>query len=234
MEASSPRSRIGGSWTGQLLASRRGGLTVAIISALIAGVLIYVFVQHYKKNNSSTAAAGTSVVYYAGSLIPRGTPGSTINTENLLNKATVKASAVPAGAITNPATQLAGTVASTDISKGSPITVNEFTTANISISSYLTGTQRALALNLDATHGLTAYVSPGDHVDVMAILGGRSTVLAQNVVVLANSGGDVVVRISDKQALAFSTAAQGTPIWLTLRPPVRAQQSVHVGSSAGA
>jgi hypothetical protein len=60
--------------------------------------------------------------------------------------------------------------------------------------------------------------------------GGTATVLAQNISVLANTGGDVVLRVSDRQALQLSAASDATKLWLTLRPSTQAAQSVQVGS----
>jgi len=235
MEASSPpRSRIGGSWTAQLLASRRGALLIAVIAAIIAGLLIFLFVQHYKKTPTATtpvaAVPANSYVFIAGKYIPTGTPSSTVASEGLLRRTEVPTREVVAGAITDPSA-ITGEVSATDIAPGQQITVTDFTRAAVGLSSYLTGDQRAIAVPLDAAHGLTSYLVQGSAVDVMTDVGKNVLMLAQNVPILANTGGDVVLRVTDKQALQIAYASDNTKIWLTLRPTVGAQQSVGVGAT---
>ena len=64
----------------------------------------------------------------------------------------------------------------------------------------------------------------------MGLANGSSTLLLQNVPVLSNAGGLVVLRLTDRQALLI-TAATGTySLWLTLRPSLKGTDSVQVGS----
>lgn len=232
MEAPSPRRRIGGSWTGQLLATRRGALSVAAIAAVLAGVLLFLFVQHYKKNPTPVAAAPSNVfVFVAGKYIPAGTPASTIGQSGLLRRTEIASTQVQAGAITDPSA-IAGEVSATAIQAGQQVTAADFTKTNITLGAYLTGDQRAIAVPLDASHGLTSYIGQGSTVDVMDDAGGQITMVAQNVSVLENTGGIVVFRASDKLALQLAGLADNTKIWLTLRPPTGATDSVHVGAKA--
>lgn len=230
MEAQNPRSRIGGSWAAQLLATRRGAMTVAAIAALLAGVLLYLFVQHYKSNSTPSAAAPSTVyVFEATRYIPAGTPAQSIASEGLLKKVQVSSKQAVPGAIPDPSV-ITGQVSATSIAPNQQVTAADFTHANVTIGAYLTGTQRAIAIPLDAPHGLTAYLAPGNTVDVMIDVGGGTQVLAQNLSVLENSGGDVVLRVTDKQALQIASASDSTKIWLVLRPPTGAQESIRVGT----
>ena len=233
MPEQSPRSRIGGSWTGQLLSSRRGALTVAALAALLAGVLLYLFVQHYRKNSNAAAPPANVYVFVAQKFIAQGTPAQTVSAESLLRRTQVPAKQAVAGAITDPS-EITGEVAAASITAGQQVSLADFTHANISVAAYLSGTERAIALPLDAPHGLTAYLAAGDTVDVMADVDGTTTMLAQNISILANTGGDVVLRVTDRQALQLAGASDATKIWLTLRPPTGAQQSVAVGQKAAA
>lgn len=233
MEASTPpRSRIGGSWTGQLLATRRGAMLIAAIAAILAGLLLFLFVQHYKKNPApvAPAVAANASVFVAGKFIPAGTPASTVASEGLLRRTVLPTHEVVPGAITDPSA-ITGEVAATSVAAGQQITVADFTRATVSIASYLTGTQRAVAIPLDPAHGLTSYIGQGSSVDVSTDIGGSVTMLAQNVPVLANAGGDIVLRVTDKQALQISWASDNSKIWLTLRPPTGAHDSVGVGAT---
>jgi Flp pilus assembly protein CpaB len=233
MEAQSPRSRIGGGWTDQLLSSRRGALLIAAVAAAAAGVLIFLFVQHYKKSNTTpvVAAPTNEFVFVSSQFIPKGTAASLIAQEGLLRRTEVASNQVVAGAVTDPSV-IAGEVSSTSIAAGQQVTIGDFTRSAVSIGAYLTGDQRAIALQLDATHGLTTYLTAGNTVDVAVDKAGVMTVLAQNVPVLENQSGLIVVRVSDKLALQLAGAADNDKIWLTLRPNTGATSSVKVGAKA--
>jgi Flp pilus assembly protein CpaB len=211
---------------GSSLANRRTPVLIAIVSAVLAGVLIYLFVSHYSKR---TVTAPTNVtVFEARTYIPRGLPQTAVAAQDLLKAVQVPATQA-AGAITDPS-EIAGQVSSVGIEAGQKVTASDFTTGNITIASYLKGNERAVAFSLDAEHGLTAYVAQGDTVDVMGLSGGKAEMLAQNVTVIANTAGNVVLRVSDKTALQLASATGVSSLWLTLRPPSDAKDSVNVGT----
>jgi Flp pilus assembly protein CpaB len=230
MEASSSvRKRIGGNWPrGDLFSNRRNTLAVAIAAALIAGVLLYVFVRQYKKsvNNSS---ANTPVLVATG-LIPRGTASSEVASVGLYRPTLVRSKQAAAGAITDSAA-LQGTYATTTIYPGQQLTAADFSRSPVSIASELTRTDRAIAMPIDGTHGLVGFVSDGDHVDVLSSVGGKVVMLAPDVLVLSapnggsnstigstNSGGNIVLRVSQDQVLAMAQAADTGKIWIVMRP----------------
>jgi Flp pilus assembly protein CpaB len=189
--------------------------------------LIYLFVSHYNKQTTPPAAAVT--VFEARRYVPRGTPQATVAAENLLKPVQVPAAQAVFGAISDPSA-IVGEVSSGAIEAGQQVTAADFSHAIISISAYLRGDERAIAFALDATHGLTAYIAQGDTVDIMGQAGGKTEMLAQNVTVLANASGDVVVRVTDKQALKLSSATGVSALWLTLRPASGAKDSVKLGT----
>jgi Flp pilus assembly protein CpaB len=241
MEASSSvRRRIGGNSPGGMLSSRRGALTIAVVAAVIAGLLIFVFVQQYKK--SATATATNTPVYVATSLIPRGTPASLIASGGLFQRTAVKPSQVQIGAIADSSV-LHGEVSTTAIYPGQQLTAADFSHSVVTVASQLTGPQRGIAIPVDSTHGLIGFVQAGDYVDVLSSFAsgnGRGVVstLATNVLVLSapsaagggglggggNSGGNIVLRVTAKTANTFAYAADNGKVWITLRPPVGATQ----------
>ena len=84
---------------------------------------------------------------------------------------------------------------------------------------------------MDSEHGLATYLTTGDTVDVMAVTStGKSEMLAQNVDVIANTGGNVVLRLSDKQGLVLTSATGIASLWLSMRPGAGAKNSVKVGT----
>jgi len=169
MEASSTSGgRIGGKWSGSAFSGRRTGVIVAIAAALLAGVLIYAFVKHYK--NNTTAAPASNSVIVATSYIPRGTPESMVAANNGFKLQVLKSGTVVAGAITQP-TQIAGEVAATNIAPGQELTSADFATGTVSIAQYLTGSARALEIPVDATHGLSGYIVQGQKIDLATNVG---------------------------------------------------------------
>ena len=217
-----------GSRRSQALNNRSVAVLVAVVCAVAAGVLIYLAVH---KNKTSPPPVATEItVYQAKKFIPAGTPQALVAQEGMLKAVTVPTGQVVLGAITDPGA-ITGEVAATPIAVGQQVTAADFTHANVTISSYLSGSERAIAFALDPVHGLTAYIGQGNTVDIMGQTGGKSELLAQNVTVLANAGGDVILRVTDKQALMLASATGVSSLWLTLRPVTGGTESVRVGSA---
>lgn len=220
--------KLGSRRSGSSLQNRRTPFLIAILSAVLAGVLIFMFVSHYRK--TTVQAAPETTVFVARSYIPRGTPQSTVASTGLLKPVQVPVAQAIAGAITDPS-EIAGQVSSLPISAGQQVATADFTAGTPTISAYLKGSERAVAFSLDSEHGLSTYLTTGDTVDVMAVTGtGKAEMLAQNVDVIANTGGNVVLRVSDKQGLRLTSATSISSLWLTLRPGAGAKNSVKVGT----
>jgi Flp pilus assembly protein CpaB len=220
-----------------MFSTRRGSITTAIVAAVLAGILLFLFVEH---NKGGAGAVVNTPVFVASGYIPKGTPAGVIASGSLISRSTVPSTKVVAGAIADPSV-LKGEVAASAIYPGQQLTTSDFTAADVTVTSQLTGTQRAIAIPVDSAHGLIGFVQAGDHVDVMsdngsgqAGQGGVST-LAQNVVVLSapnggggglagggGSGGNIVLQVTPAQAAAFAYAADNGKVWITLRPPVGA------------
>jgi Flp pilus assembly protein CpaB len=124
--------------------------------------------------------------------------------------------------------QVTNAVTATSIRHGDPLTVNDFTASNVSQTAYLSGDQRAITLTLDASHGLTGILQSGNTVDIIRIApsSGHPVMLAEGITILANTGGNVTLRVTDKQALAIAQAQETDKIWLALRPSVGAISTV--------
>jgi Flp pilus assembly protein CpaB len=240
MEASSPRQKIGSKSLGDVLSTRGGAIAVAAAAAILAGILLFVFVQRYR-DNSNVANAPTPV-FVARAMIPQGMSADLIASQQLVQRTTVKSSQVQTGAIADPGV-LHGQVAVGNIYPGQQLTLAAFTRA-ASISSDLTGEQRAVAVPIDSAHGLIGFVRAGDHVDVLASTsggGGNRTVstLLQDVYVLSapgvatggvggggsNSGSNIVLRIPTQYGGQIAYAADNGKVWIILRPPPPATQS---------
>lgn len=244
MEAATPSNKIGRNSPGDILSTRGGAMAVATVAAIIAGILLFAFVQRYRTNQNASSA--TTAVFVARSLIPQGSSADLIASEQLLQRTTLRGSQVQAGAIADPSV-LHGEVAATNIYPGQQITAADFTTGG-TIASELTATQRAVAVPVDSAHGLVGFVHAGDYVDVLASYAGSGasrgsvTTLLQDVLVLsapsASGGGlggtsnsNIVLRVSDQDAVGLAYAADNGKVWVVLRPPLGASQSTSTTAS---
>jgi Flp pilus assembly protein CpaB len=245
MEATSASKKLGGSRR-DILSTRGGAMTVAAVAAILAGILIYAFVQKYRNDQSSSSASTT--VFVASSFIPAGSSADLIASEQLLQRTSVRGSQAQSGAISDPSA-LHGEVAARNIYPGQQLTASDFTTSS-TIASNLAANDRAVAVPADSAHGLVGYAHKGDHVDVLASFpggGGNSrgsvTTLASDVLVLeapsssgtlgSNSNNNVLLlRVSDQDASRVAYAVDNGKVWVVLRPPLGATQSQTEPSSA--
>ncbi|HEX3802061.1 MAG TPA: SAF domain-containing protein [Solirubrobacteraceae bacterium] len=230
MEASGHFGRLGSRRPNQGLGSRKNAIAIAAASAVLAGVLIYLFVSHYNKTTTNTVAAPTEMtVFVAKQYVPAGTPASAVASEALLKSTQVATTQAIAGAITDPS-QIVGEVSAAPIAAGQQVTAGDFTRGNVTIGSYLTGDYRAIAVQLDSWHGLTTYLQKGDTVDVMGQKGQASEMLFQKITVLGDQSGNVVLELTDKQSLMLAAdVGAGIQLWLTMRPTVGGADSVKAG-----
>jgi Flp pilus assembly protein CpaB len=233
----------------RLISTRRGTLTLAIAAAVLAGLLVLVYVSRYRASVRSDNAPVTVLV--AKSTIPKGTPGRLLAAQSLFTVTTIRESQLRNGAFSDPSS-LVGRAASHDIFPGQQLTAADFAASATSLASTLSGNQRVVIVPLDASHGLTADLAAGDRVDIYAafnvtpvdssgraITGAASRpvlrLIMQNVQVaeIKTSGGGfgggggtgVGLKVTDKQAANLAFASDNGRIWLTLRPASGAKPS---------
>jgi Flp pilus assembly protein CpaB len=225
----------------RLFNSRGGTLLVGGAAAVLAAIVVLVYVAQYRHNVNASNAEVTVLV--AKRLITKGTPGNYVGSAGLFAPTTVVQKHVRTGAITDPAA-LRGRVAISDIYPGQQLTVADFSVAlTDALPTHLAQTQRAIAIPIDSAHGLVGQLQPGDHVDVYAgfnvdsARGGGSgpviKLLMQNALILrvpgvhtgigAGSSSNVVLRASYQQAAEIAFASDNGKIWLVARPNANAQ-----------
>jgi Flp pilus assembly protein CpaB len=224
MEATPSSGRIGGKFSGNPLSGRRGGILVAVAAAVLAGVLLYAFVQHYRKNTPAPAAATTNSVIVASAYIARGTPVSMAEAAGSFHRTSLSSASVLPGAITDPSV-IAGEVATENIAPGQELVAADFATGTVSVAQYLTGNQRAMEISDDPQHAMTGYVEPGDRVDLIAAYNGKDFVIESNVLILSTgingqASSDYVIEVrNDAAAKAIAIVDDGGHLWIVMRPP---------------
>ena len=238
MEAATGNSRSQVEAFRRFAGTRRGALTIAAIAAALAAIILVAFAAKYKNSVRGGNVERTALV--ADRLIPRGTSGALVVSGGLFRQSQVRESDLAAGAVAD-GSALAGKVATRDIYPGQQITAADFAANADPLRGQLKGDQRAIAIPLDASHGLIGEVRTGDHVDVLAGFNatngntgaGRPQLrtLMANVLVLSAPGSDgssktnpgsssnVTLRVSANDAAKLAFASDNGKIWIVLRPP---------------
>jgi Flp pilus assembly protein CpaB len=177
-------------------------------------------------------------VLVANGLIARGASGEVLAGERMVRLVHVRKSDLAAGAITDPG-QIRQMVAVQEILPGQQLKIADFTAAREPVGIKLRAGDRAIALPVDAVHGLSGPVQAGSHVDVLVGFDAQSTSggaaglsapvikkILDDILVLrapvagGGSGGNVVLRVPAKFAPHVAYAADHGVLWLTLRPAV--------------
>jgi Flp pilus assembly protein CpaB len=148
----------------RLMASRTGTIALSGLAALLAAGIFFAYLKRYRA--SVTEGAQPMTVLVAKGLVEKGMSGNVIGKEELFQPRELKQSDVKEGAITDP-DLLRGRVAVRDVYPGTQLTTADFTTTTTTaLSMDLAEDQRAIAVPVDAAHGLIGQVQSGDHVDV--------------------------------------------------------------------
>jgi Flp pilus assembly protein CpaB len=122
-------------------------------------------------------------------------------------------------------------VAIADIYPGQQLTATSFAyAAPGTLLTKITGTDRAIALSIDAEHGMIGQISAGDHVDIFigfAVQGAGGTqpvikLLMTDVLVLrapySGGSGLITLRAPESKAAQLAYAADNGQLWFLLRP----------------
>jgi Flp pilus assembly protein CpaB len=229
----------------RLFSTRGGTIAVGVGAAVLAAVILLVFLAHYRSSVNDANASMTVLV--AKNLIQKGTPGDVIGTKGMFQSKTLPRRQLKDGAVID-ASSLRSQVAAVDIYPGQQLTLSDFRTATAgAVETKLSEYQRAIAIPLDAAHGMIGNVQTGDHVDVMAGFNVQRIkrdgtpmpnavtrpvikTIMQNVLVvgapagakgggLASSGSsNIVLRANDRQAAQLAFASDNGKVWVVLRP----------------
>ena len=217
----------------RLLKTRQGTIAIGVAAAVLAAILLLVYLSHYRSSVNGSSEPQTVLV--AKRLIPKGTTGASFAENNLFDVTTVPKDQLKLGAISDPAV-LRGSVVAADIYPRQQLTTADFTVASVgALASQLKGNWRAVALpTLDAAHGLTPDVQAGDHLDVYGQLNGKIGLLLSNVLVLASPSQaaagstaavstNYILRVPSAKAPKFAYMGQNGTFWLVLRPAIGAR-----------
>jgi Flp pilus assembly protein CpaB len=208
----------------KILATRRGTIIVGVGAAVLAGIVLLVYLNQYRHHINAQAKPVNVLV--AKNLIQKGTPGDVVGTQNLFQVSSIPKNELKTGALVDPAA-LKGRVAATDVFPGQQITATDFTVGGVApLLGSLAANQRAISIPVDSAHSLSGQLVAGDHVDVYVgmnaqVAGGPPRpiikLVMQNLYVLS-AGSNVTFRVTPAQAGALAFAVENGTIWLALRP----------------
>jgi Flp pilus assembly protein CpaB len=228
----------------RLISTRWGTFIAATGAALTAGIILLVYLNHYRQE---VKAQGTPVtVLVARETIPKGTSGSVIASKGLYSATTIREGQLKEGAISDPAS-LRGKVAAQEIYEGAQLTVSSLAPAGDSLAASIADRERIVTVPLDSAHGLVNELDAGNRVDVYAgfnviplarngtpIAGGQARpmlrLIVPNVPVVkigpkksGSGASDVSLRVDDVKAAQLAFASDNGKLWLALRPSAGAK-----------
>jgi len=210
-----------------ILGTPRRTFLVGLLAVVLAAFLLLVYLRSYRNSVKSTSAPVQALV--AKRFIPKGTAWETIAKKGLFEATVISKGSLKEGAITDSAA-LQDQVAVADIYPAQQLTINDFgvTATSSSLSGAIQGRWRAIAITLDAQHGLSPQVQTNDRVDVYVQKGGVMGLLKANVLVLqapnqvatgttAPTTTNYIFKVPQRDAPRFAYASQNNQIWLVLR-----------------
>jgi Flp pilus assembly protein CpaB len=220
---------------GRWSASRKGTLTIALVTTLIAAGILVFALQRYKKSIEGTGQPATVLV--ANRLITKGTSGAAVGVGQYFRTTKISQKQVAQGALANSA-ELHGEVAAVDIYPGQQLTAADFVSGGLFYSK-LPRNLRAVSVPVDTSHGMIGNIQTGDRVDVYGSFQKENEkpavlrLLASDVVVLdapkvAGTGlggssqttatANASLEVSIHQAAELAFTADFGKVWLVLRP----------------
>jgi Flp pilus assembly protein CpaB len=222
------------------LSSKNASIVAAIVTALVAGLVIVFFLNQYRDGVNNDGVPTPVVV--ATQLIEKGASGDVAGSQSQFKTTEVPRDQLKAGAVTDPAT-LKGKVAVAQIVPGQQITETDFRAAGNGVITQLDPKERAITIAIDSAHGSLGNVAVGDHVDVLAgfVLDSGAgaqravmRIIMQDVTVLGvpaapeggpiGGGGNaqgaqgVTLQVKSNAVAKLAFASDNGKIWLALRP----------------
>ena len=211
-----------------MFTTRRGSLLVGAAAAVLAGIILLAYLHQYR--NSVNGAAAPVSVLVAKNLIQKGTPGDIIGTSSQFQVASVPKGQLQVGALTDPAA-LSGRVAVTDIYPGQQLTAGYFAYAPPgTLQTKISGSDRAIAVQMDAEHGMVGQIAAGDHIDIFVGVNRQASsgsqpiikLLMEDITVLrapvGGGSGLYTLRATGRQVGVLAFASDNGKLWFVLRP----------------
>jgi Flp pilus assembly protein CpaB len=220
----------------RFLATRRGTIVLGVAAAVLAALVLLVYLNQYR--DSVSAGSAPVSVLVARSLIEVGTPGDAVAAQGRTELVQTAEDSVLPNALTDPSS-LTGTVTINRVFPGQQLTLADFQAVGVSgVGAQLQKNQRAVAVPVDAENGLVGRLVAGDKVDIYGSFDNVLKLMMQDILVLepavadgggiggGGSSGNVLVRVTPRQASQLAFAADNGKLWFVLRPRTGARRVV--------
>jgi Flp pilus assembly protein CpaB len=211
-------------------------VVAAIVVALVAGGLAYVFLHNAQQNAFKNAKLVPA--YVVSKNIPRGLAGADAVNGGYFSKKDIPQEIRPTTAITN-LSAIAGDTAVANFTVGQVLVNGMFVTpsqAAVTFAQLIPPGDVAVSVSVDAVHAVGDLPQPGDKVDILITNNGSTQFLLQNVPILAvgssiagqtstasttqNNSGLFTFAATPLNAARIATAQQQSlGIYLLLVPP---------------
>jgi Flp pilus assembly protein CpaB len=217
---------------GGLLATRQGSLTLALLCAVCAAGVLMFALGRYKTGLKPTVQQATVLV--SSGEIHKGTTGQEIAAQHLYKSTPVVSTQIAPGAL-NDAASLAGQTARVDILPGQQLVTSDFSVL-VGLDQTLAKNQRAVAVSIAESPGITDALQAGNRVDVysmftpksgtpeLLLLNPNAEVLKPATPVAVRSGSQTItgssmlLALDDNKASQVIFAALQGSLYLSLRP----------------
>jgi Flp pilus assembly protein CpaB len=208
------------------MSSRGWAIALGIGAIVLAAILLVVYLDRYRSRVSGENAP--TPVLVAQRLIPKGTPGTLVASQSMYASTTLPRKEVLVGSIADPS-YLAGRAAAVDIFPGAQLTAADFSATDTQfVKSQITGDERALSVSIDNVRGSLSQLQAGDTIDIYVGVTGAVKLFRPAVKVLAvpgPGGGNLILKVTSKDAADFAYAADNTQLWFVIRPVVGAKKT---------
>jgi pilus assembly protein CpaB len=215
-------------------------VVAAIVIALIAGGLTYVFLHNAQQNAYNNAKLEQA--YVVQKAIPRGTSGADAVNGRYFAQKSIPVEVRPTTAVTDLAA-IQGKTAIADFPVGQVLVDGMFVSPANAVQTFSQVIKPgfvAVTVSVDSVHGVANLVQPGDQVDMLITQNGNESYLLQNITVLAigqstagattagsttatttvNNSGLFTFQVTPTNAARIALAQQqGMGIYLVLVPP---------------
>lgn len=221
-------------FTEKLTSSRGMAIALGIGAALLAGILLLVYLDRYRESVAGDNAP-TSVLV-ATATIPAGTSGAIIAQKTNYQTSTLPQKDVKVGAVSDPA-YLAGRVAATDILPGQQFTTADFSAeTTTAVDTKITGFERGVSVPVDAIRMSTSQIAVGDTLDLYIALGDVVKLFKPKVLVLAVPAvgavdGSYILQVNTQDTADLMAAVGAGTLWAAIRPAVGAKPTAKKDAS---
>ncbi len=204
-------------------------LIAGIIVALLAGAGTYAWLQKRTSAQSQTVATQPVVVAAADLSWGKVLDATQVKTVNFLK------TSLPQGSFTKPS-EVEGRTLLYPVKAGEPLFETQLAPTSVKVggvSAIISKNKRAMAVKVDKVIGVSGFINPGNHVDVLVTVEGITKTVLENVLVLTvgqqmeMTGNQekpvpvdvITMEVTSVEAEKLALAATAGKVMLALRNP---------------